>query len=363
MSSRIKQIVLSLVTVLLAIASPWARAESKALVYISAGGSNEILLYHLNQSDGSLSAVKSFPAEGGPGALTLHPDGKHLYAALRSSKSVATYELAPTTGELALKGITPVINNPVYLHIDRSGKFLLMASFNGNQAATYRLNADLTVTNAAATVIATDKNPHSLLTDASDRFVYIPNMGGNVVQQYAFDKDTGALNPLRLPAITAAPGDGPRHLTFHPTKPWLFVVNETGSTVTGYRHDAAHGGITAIERYSTLPADFTGKNTCADIHVTPDGKFLYASNRGHDSIAAFAIDQTTGKLKVLGQTPTEKTPRAFELDPTGNFLIAAGQSSHQLAVYRIDRKTGGLIPLKIHPTGKSPAWVLIRQGE
>jgi 6-phosphogluconolactonase len=238
-----------------------------------------------------------------------------------------------------------------------------MASFNGNQAATYRLNADLTVTNEAATVIATDKNPHSLLTDASDRFVYIPNMGGNLVQQFNFDKETGALNPMRLPAVTAAAGDGPRHLVFHPIKPWLFVVNETGSTVTSYRHDPLHGGITAIERYTTLPADFKGKNTTADIHVTADGKFLYASNRGHDSIASYAIEENTGKLRPLGQTPTEKTPRAFEIDPSGNFLIAAGQSSHQVAVYRVDRKGGGLTPLKVYPTGKSPAWVLMRQGE
>lgn len=363
MSSRIPQIVLCLVITLLIGTSPMANADTKAWVYVSAGGSNEILLYSLNQTDGSLTAVKSFPIEGGPGALTLHPDGKHLYAALRNSKSVAMYELAPTTGELTLKGTTPVVNNPVYLHIDRSGKFLLMASFNGNQAATYRLNDDLTVTNAPSTVIATDKNPHSLLTDASDRFVYIPNMGGNLVQQYAFDKETGALNPLRLPAVTAALGDGPRHLAFHPIKPWLFVVNETGGTVTSYRHDVFHGGIMAIERYSTLPADFKGRNTAADIHVRHDGKFLYTSNRGHDSIATFAIEQDTGKLKPLGHTPTEKTPRAFELDPTGSFLIAAGQSSNQLATYRIDRQTGLLTPLKVYPTGKSPAWVLIRQGE
>ena len=338
-------------------------AESHAWVFVSAGNSNEILLYRLNQRDGSLEQVKSFPVAGGPGSLALHPDGKHLYAALRNTKSVATYDFSAKTGELTLINSTPVINNPVYLHIDRTGKYVLMASFNGNQAATYPLKADFSLSPEAASVITTDKNPHSILTDKSDRFVYIPNMGGNIVQQYNFDKNSGKLESFNPPDIKAAPGDGPRHLAFHPIYPWLFVVNETGGSVSSYRHDSIRGGLTLIEHYSTLPADFTGRNTCADVHITPDGKYLYTSNRGHDSIAAFAIEQEQGKLKPIGHYATEKTPRAFAIEPMGNFLIAAGQSSDRLATYRINRQNGSLEPLKVYPTGKSPAWVLIVQAD
>lgn len=334
-------------------------ASNTSLVYISASGDNQILLYHLNTETGELTAKGSFPAENGPGPLTLHPDGKHLYAALRSTKSVGTYELNPKHGMLKQLATTPVVNNPVYLAIDHTGKFLLMASYNGDQAATYPLNEDFTVNSNAATVIATGKNPHSIMTDPSNKFVYIPNCGSDQVQQYHFDAKKGSLNPLRLAAVSTPEKDGPRHFTFHPTKPWLFVVNEKGSTVTSYEYSPDHGSLKAIDRLSTLPADFTGKNTCADIHITPDGKYLYASNRGHDSLAAYAIDGASGKLKPLGNTPTEKTPREFDIDPSGDFLIAAGQNSNQLAVYRIDKSSGALKPLKVYPTGKTPMWVLI----
>jgi 6-phosphogluconolactonase len=337
--------------------------ENKSYVYVSAGGDNRILLYDLNTDTGELTEKGNFVAEGGPGPLTLHPDGKHLYAALRTTKSVATYELNPTDGALKQLAITPVVNNPVYLAIDHRGQFLLMASYNGDQAATYRLNEDLTVSSNPSTIIATGKNPHSILIDPSNQFVYIPNCGSDQVQQYHFDPKTGALNPLRLPAVSTPAKDGPRHFIFYPGKPWAFVVNEKGSTVTSYEYSPEHGSLKALERLTTLPADYTGKNASADIHLTPDGKFLYASNRGHDSLAAFSVDQTNGKLKPMGQTATEKTPRAFEIDPGGDFLVAAGQNSNQLVVYRIDRKTGSLKPLKVYPTGKSPAWVLIRPAK
>ena len=353
---------LSALSVFCLIGSLIQASAGSSHVYVSAGNDNRILLYHLNTDTGDLTEKGSYAAEGGPGPLAFHPDGKHLYAALRTVKSVATYELNSADGSLKQMSVIPVVNNPVYLAIDRTGQHLLMASYNGNQAATYRLNSDLTVSSNASTVIATGKNPHSLLTDPSNKFVYIPNCGSDQVQQYAFDVKTGSLNPLRLAAVTTPTNDGPRHLTLHPSKPWIFVVNEKGSTVTSYEYSPEHGSMKAMDRQSTLPTDFAGKNTTADIHVTPDGKFVYASNRGHDSLAAYAVDQNTGKLKPLGQTPTEKTPREFEIDPSGNFLIAAGQNSHQLAVYRVDRSTGALKPLKVYPTGKGPAWVLIRKA-
>lgn len=334
-------------------------ADHKSFVYVSAGADNRILLYHLDTKSGELTEHGSFAADKGPGSLALHPDGKHLYAALRSNQSAATYELNTADGSLKQIGITPLVNNPVYLAIDHTGRFLLMASYNGDQAGTYPLNDDLTVNSNAATVIATGKNPHSIMTDPSNRFVYIPNCGSDQVQQFSFDAKTGALNPLRLAAVTTPAKDGPRHFIFHPTKQWVFVVNEKGSTVTSYEYSREHGSLKALDRQTTLPADYTKGNATADIHVTPDGKFLYASNRGHDSIATFAIDQTNGKLTPLGQTPTEKTPREFDIDPSGDFLISAGQNSHQLIVYRIAKDTGALKPLKVYPTGKSPAWVLI----
>jgi 6-phosphogluconolactonase len=153
--------------------------------------------------------------------------------------------------------------------------------------------------------------------------------------------------------------EGPRHFCFHPQLPAVYFVNEQGGSVTAYRLDADTGTLTPFQTISTLPDGFDGQNACAEIRITPSGRFLYASNRGHDSIACFAVAEGTGELSSLGQQPTEKTPRPFTLDPEGRFLLAAGQGSGRLATYRIDAGTGKLVPLETHALGQNPMWVLV----
>ena len=174
-----------------------------------------------------------------------------------------------------------------------------------------------------------------------------------------FDEETGHLTPNQTPTVEPSVQEGPRHVVFHPQKDILYFVNEQGGSVTAYHLDTDSGTLEEFQRLSTLPGDFEGENSCAQIHITPSGKYLYASNRGHDSIACFAIDEGTGQLSRLGQQPTEGMPRAFNLDPQGKFLYAGGLKTGQLASYCVDRGTGNLQPLETYKVGTSPMWVLI----
>ena len=195
-------------------------------------------------------------------------------------------------------------------------------------------------------------------TDASNRFAFVPHVGeANAIFQFRFDEDTGRLTPNAPARVAGGAGQGPRHLAFHPKKKIVYADNEQGSSVTAYRFDSEVGLLEPFQSLSTLPEDFTGENSTAQIHIHPEGRFLYVSNRGHDSIACFATDPRTGALTSLGQQPTEKTPRAFNLDPQGRFLFAAGLDSGRLAVYRIGLD-GMLEPIDISDLGHGPMWVL-----
>ena len=343
---------------LLLCAIPSAQAE-RTVVYVSNGGSKDISIFDLDSASGALSARAPVPLDGNPGPLALSPDRKFLYAALRQSKSVQAFQLNPADGALTAAGTAAVNINPAYLIVDRTGRNLLAADYGGDRVAVFPIAADGSVAVAPVSDIATGRNPHSILADPANRFVFAPLCGADKVLQFRFDPATGKLDPNEVADVAFQPVDGPRHMAFHPKKDFAYVVNEKSSSVTALQYDPRKGTLTSLQTLPTLPKDFAGKNSCADIHITPDGKYLYASNRGHDSLAGYAIDESTGKLTSLGNTTTEKTPRSFAIDPTGKFVFAAGQGSHQLASYRIDAATGALQPLKTYATGQGPAWVLV----
>lgn len=334
-------------------------AKSPFVVYISASGDNAIGRYRLDRETGALAHLDDTALPGAPGSLALSADKQFLYAAVRSVESVATLRVNPADGALKLLGTTKVAGNPVYLTPDRAGKHLLTAYYTGNKTAVYPLNDDGTVQPVATSLHATGANPHCLVASPDGRFVFVSNTGADKILQFHFAATTGKLTPNSPPEVPTPKGDGPRHIIFHPSGKFLFAINEKSSSVTAWKFDAPSGTLTALQTLPTLPVGLKVNNTCADLEVTPDGKFLYGSNRGHDSLARFAIDASTGRLTALGHTPTEKTPREFALDPLGQFLVAAGQGSDRAAVYRIDAATGELQPLGVHAVGKSPAWVLI----
>ncbi len=333
-------------------------AAERTLVYVSAGGDNRVAILELNPQSGALTPRGQLDMEGGPGAMANDPKRRVLYVGVRSKNSVAALAINPQDGMLKPLGMTSVADNPVYLATDKQGRHLLTAYYGAAKAAIYPIKSDGTIAAEATSIVMTDKNPHSIQADPSGRFVFVPNTGADKVLQFKFDASTGQLTPNTPSELATGTGTGPRHFWFHPQGESVYFVNEKGSSVTACKLNKQNGTLTAFQTIPTLPADFSGNNSCAHIETTPDGKHLYASNRGHDSLALFTVDAESGKLTAAGHQSTEKTPRAFAIDPTGTFLLAAGQGSNQLAAYRIGAQ-GRLQPLAVYPVGKSPAWVQI----
>jgi 6-phosphogluconolactonase len=224
----------------------------------------------------------------------------------------------------------------------------------------------------------TANGAHAIVTDPSNNFAFVPhiarlndnvmeppkdNPGPNFIAQFRFDAHSGRLSPNAPFRVEPPAGLGPRHYCFHPRGDLVYFSNEQGCSVTVYSLDRAAGTLSAVQTVSTLPAGYSGRNTCSQIHLTESGRFLYVGNRGHNSIAGFAVDAATGLLTAIGQVATEPVPSAFVLDPTGNFLFAAGTASGRLAWYRIDTETGVLTPLATQAIGNRPAAVLaVRHG-
>ena len=210
-------------------------------------------------------------------------------------------------------------------------------------------------------MLDTATGAHSIQTDPSNRFVFVPHIAGrgpNAIFQFRFDERSGELTPNDPASASPEAEDGPRHFRFHPDKDLVYTSNEQGGSVTAWAFDRDSGTLAPVQTVSTLPADYDGRNSCSQIQITASGRFLYAPNRGHNSVASFAVDETTGRLTATGRVATEPVPRAFGLDPSGSFLFVAGLESGRLASYRVDGERGTLTPLETYALGETPMWVL-----
>lgn len=329
-------------------------------MYIALSGEDRIAIYTMDPETGKLAFQENVGLSAGPGPLAVDPQRKYLYAGLRSIREVVSCHIDPSTGRLEQIGSVSLKADPCFLSTDRRGHFLLSAHYNAGVAGVHPIRADGVASGPPIEWRSTAEHAHSIQTDPSNRYAFVPHtVGPNRIFQFLFDEETGKLTPNELPTVEPPVKEGPRHFMFHPRKDLLYFVNEQGNSVTAYHFDTDRGTLKEFQRLSTLPGDFRGENACAQIHITPSGKYLYASNRGHDSIACFAVDEGTGALSPLGQQPTEAIPRAFNLDPQGKFLYAGGLKTGRLASYRMDRDTGNLEPLETYQVGSSPMWVLI----
>jgi 6-phosphogluconolactonase len=327
------------------------------VLYVSESGDKRLAIYHLDETSGALERQGALELPGSPGSLALSADHRHLHASIRSLRQAASFNISPATGQPSDPVFVDLGFNAAYLHVDRSNRWLLTASYSEGVAAVLPLNQGR-VSGAPVSILETGKKAHAIQTSPDNRFAFVPHVGElNKVEQLRFDATSGRLTSNDPPHLPGSDGEGPRHLQFHPNGKWVYSVNEQGLSVTLCDYDANRGTLCARQSLSTVPAGWT-TGSCADIHVTADGRFLYASNRGHDSLATFAIDPDTGRLTSLGQTPTEKTPRSFCLTPGDEFVVAAGEGSHHLIVYRRNPQTGNLNPLPPVPCGKGPAWIL-----
>ena len=328
-------------------------------LYIALSGEHAISTFTLDPDSGRLTFQEKTGLDGGPGPLCVDPAQNFLYAGLRSSRQIASLRIDRATGALSLLRTISLEADPCYLSTDRKGRFLLSAYFGAGRIAVHRIAPDGTAEDPPVEWRATRPRAHCIQTDPSNRFVFVPHIAdSNAILQFLFDEEEGRIFPNPVPFVEPEEPIGPRHFVFHPRGDLLYCANEQGSSVTAYRLDLSSGTLEPFQTISTLPPDFQGENTCAQIHITPSGRFLYASNRGHDSIAGFSIRQATGELTPTGQFPTEAMPRAFGIDPAGGFLFAAGLTGGKLALYRIDSGSGILLPTGSLYVGERPMWVL-----
>ena len=328
------------------------------LVAVSAGKDQALHLYELNPKSGVLVQRAKYDLPGSPGSQCVSMDGNHLYVSVRSANSVAAYRIDHAKKTLIPLGLTNIGANAAYVATDRTGRTLLWASYSGGVVGSHAITKTGTIRKGALSQIETARCAHAILPDASNKFAFVPHTGPNAVYQFRFDAKTGKLS--KNDPLTSSPAIGlePRHLAFHPRLPIVYCDDEKGDSVTAYTLNRTTGILKATHSTSTLPSGFDGsKNTCADIEITKAGKFVYASNRGHNSIAGFAVDAKSGKLTSIGQFPTGETPRSFNLGPNNKWLVAAGQRSHDLYIYERNPKSGKLTKLHQQPTGQGPSWV------
>ncbi len=338
--------------------------HGELLVYVgtyTSGKSEGIYLYRLDLTSGKLRHAATTKGVKDPSFIALAPGRRNLYAVNevedfggKKSGALSSFAVDQPTGNLRLLNQQPSLGGaPCYVDVDRSARFVLVANYSGGNIAVLPIRSDGSLGEAtdvkqyvgSSINVERQEGPHAhcIVLDPANRFAYGCDLGTDKVMIYRFDARRGKLIPGRTPWVQLKPGAGPRHITFHPDGKYAYVINELHATVTAFAHDRDRGNLKELQTIPTLPADFTGENTSADIHVSPDGHFLYCSNRGHDSIAAFQIAPRSGKLTfVAHQSSGGKAPRNFAIDPTGRFLLVANQKSDNIVTYRRDLKTGQL---------------------
>ena len=343
-------------------------------MYVSLQDDDKIVVFAMDAGTGELTARGEIPVAGGPSASAIGPNRKSLYVGHRNSNEMSSYRINPDTGGLTQIGKVSLEASPTFLSTDRSGRFLLSAYYQGAHVAVHPIGNDGAVNEPPIEWLETPVAAHAIQTDPSNKFAFVPHiarlndsvmqppgdaLGPNAIFQLRFDENTGHLTPNSPLKVEPEEFLGPRHYCFHPNLDVAYFSNEQGCSVTSYRLDSSTGTLSAFQTITTLPDGFSGRNTCSQIQISPSGRFLYAPNRGHNSIAGFSVDASSGRLTALGQIPTEAVPSAFSLDPEGKFIFAAGSESGRLASYRINADTGELAPLETYSVGKRPMGVLV----
>ena len=354
-------------------------AQAATFVYVSNAEDGTIGMYTLG-ADGTLQPGPRVDAGKPVMPMSVSPDKQRLFAAVRSKPfTVVSYSIDRGTGALTRLSTGSLADSFPYIEVDRTGRYLLGASYGGHLVSVNAIGADGKVSDPIQ-VIPTARNAHAIITDRTNRYVFVPHLGTDQIFQFRLDAQTGKLTANTPPIVQLKAGTGPRHIVMSPDNRFAFLLNELTATVTTLSLDASTGLLTEVSSTSALPPDtklvpgaprgavgapgqtprdVSNDIWASDVHVTPDGKFLYAAERTSSSIGAFSVDGATGRLTYLSSTPTEKQPRGFRIDPRGRYLVVSGEKSDTISVYAIDRASGALKLLQKYPTGKGSNWVEI----
>jgi 6-phosphogluconolactonase len=327
------------------------------------GKGEGIHIYKIDPATGLLQPQHTAKGIKNPSYLAFHPNRRFLYAVneLKVYKGEATgtlssFAIEPQSGELNFINKVPTHGtDPCHVTVDQTGKYALVANFSSGSVAVLPIREDGSLSEASAViqhegssldaVRQSGPHAHSVTLDASNRFAYVPDLGLDKLMIYNFDSERGKLKPHDQPWFETKPGAGPRHFVFHPNNNFAYLINELASTIVSLGYGRERGTLEEIQTVPSLPESFEGESTCADIHVDPSGRFLFGSNRGHDSIVVYSISRESGKLTYIGHEPTQgRTPRNLAVDPTGRFIFAANQDSNTVVHFSIDQQTGRLTP-------------------
>ena len=327
------------------------------------GQGEGIHIYGLDPATGSLAPRDTAREIKNPSYLAFHPNRRLLYAVneLKSYNGEATgtlsaFTLDPHNGRLEfINKVATHGTDPCHVTVDATGKYALVANFASGSVAVLPIREDGGLEEASEVIQhkgssldpVRQKGPHahSVTLDASNRFAYVPDLGLDKLMIYRFDAEAGRLRPHEQHSFDTKAGAGPRHFVFHPNNAYAYLINELDSTIVGLDYDKERGTVKEVQTVTTLPESFRGNSNCADILVDPAGRFLYATNRGHDSIAIYRIEGKNGELAAVGHESTKgRTPRNFTIDPSGTFLFAANQDSNTIVCFRIDHHSGLLTP-------------------
>ena len=311
-----------------------------------------------NTDTGELSPPVLAAEAKNPSFIEIHPNGKYLYAVSESGDAgtVSAYAIDPDTKNLKLLNTRPSGGSgPCHVNIDHAGKNVLVTNYNSGSASVIPIKPDGSLAEPSCFVQhkgssvspQRQKGPHAHSVNISpdDRFAFVADLGLDKIMIYKLDVEKGTITPNDPAFVKVKPGSGPRHFTFGIDGKYAYVINEMGGTITAFAYNPASGALTEIQTISTLPDNFTGLNACAEVRVHPNGRFLYGSNRGQDSIAVYRIDPAKGTLTFVERERAGiKTPRNFNIDPTGKFCLVANQDGNSVVVFKIDQKTGVLEP-------------------
>ena len=327
------------------------------------GKGEGIYAYRLDESTATLRPSATTSGIANPSYLAFDASQRYLYAVNelkryegRPTGAASAFAVEPSTGCLALLNRQPTHGtDPCHVAVNRARTHLFVANFMSGSVCVLPIRSDGSLSEACDVVQhhgssvdprrQAGPHAHAVTLDATERMALVPDLGLDKVMLYRFDPGRGKLEPNAVPSIDAKRGAGPRQLAFHPDGRFAYVVNELDSTLAVLAYDGDAGTLRHVQTIGSLPRGFSGESTSADIHVHPSGRFVYASNRGHDSIAIYRVDAARGTLALVGHEPTRgRTPRSFAIDPNGRFLIAANQDSDSLVTFRIDADTGTLRP-------------------
>lgn len=359
-------------------------ADSNARVLVYVGTYNEDPakgIYHflLDPDSGSLEPAGRTPDVPTPFFVRADAAGRRLYAANALDEcdgvgqgAVSAFDIDPSTGGLSFLGRQSSGGTlPCYIDLDREGRFLLTGNYNSGGVAVLPIEAGglgppvATVQHEGSSVDAERQegpHVHCMVLDPSGRWALAADLGTDEVRVYGLTEG-GGLRPADPPSASTAPGAGPRHIAFHPRQPIVYVLNELDSTLSVYDWDPDRGRLTTRQTEPALPAGFSGQNHAADIKVLPSGRFIYTSNRGHDSIAVFAVDEATGSVEIVGHEPAQGSwPWNLGMDPTARFLLAANYKSDCVSLFRIDCDSGALTPTGVRVEVPKPVCVAILPG-